>query len=103
MGLEVFSQPDAHSVTVVAMRVPPGVDTSAVRRMMREKYDIVIGGGQQELAGKILRIGTMGDISEADVIRAITALDETLRELGAEISSKAAVRAAEELLTQSPA
>lgn len=103
MGLEVFSQPDAHSVTVVAMRVPPGVDTSAVRRTMREKYDIVIGGGQQELAGKILRIGTMGDISEADVIRAITALDETLRELGAEISSKAAVRAAEELLTQSPA
>lgn len=90
MGLQLFSAADAHSVTVVAMHVPAGVDAAAVRRILREKHDIIIGGGQQELAGKILRIGTMGDISEADVKNALTALEETLHGLGADVKRGAA-------------
>ncbi len=52
LGLTLFSQPDAHSVTVVAMNVPEGVEQPAVGRTLREEFGIVIGGGQQELKGR---------------------------------------------------
>jgi aspartate aminotransferase-like enzyme len=83
MGLKLFSQPDAHSVTVVAMALPPGVDATAVRRTLREKHGMVIGGGQQELQGKILRIGTMGDVTQEDINACLSALEEQVRAVGA--------------------
>ncbi len=80
MGLELFSQPDAHSVTVVALKVPEGIDAAGIRRTLRERNGFVIGGGQQELAGKILRIGTMGDIQDADIEAVLAALAAALSE-----------------------
>jgi aspartate aminotransferase-like enzyme len=82
MGLEVFSAPDAHSVTVVSMRLPHGVDASRVRSILRDSYGITIGGGQQELKGKILRMGTMGAIGVGDVLRGIDSLERALEESG---------------------
>ena len=49
---------------------------------MRERDGIVMGGGQQELKGKIFRIGTMGDITRGDVLGALGALELALREHG---------------------
>ncbi len=94
LGLTVFSQPNAHSVTVVAMNVPAGIDQPAVGKTLREKYGIVIGGGQQELKGKIFRIGTMGDITQADVIGALAAFELSLREHGYEAPAGSAASAA---------
>jgi aspartate aminotransferase-like enzyme len=82
LGLTLFSRPDAHSVTVVAMNVPQGVDQPAVGKALREEFGIVIGGGQQELKGKIFRIGTMGDITQADVVGALAAFELVLRRNG---------------------
>jgi aspartate aminotransferase-like enzyme len=87
LGLELFSQPDAHSVTVVAMKAPVGVDAAAVRRTLREKHGMVIGGGQQELQGKILRIGTMGDITSGDISACLSVLGKILHEQGASLLS----------------
>jgi aspartate aminotransferase-like enzyme len=94
MGLELFSRPDAHSVTVVAVKVPVGADATEARRIMRERHGMTIGGGQQELKGKLLRIGTMGDIGEADILACIGALEETLRDVGGTINVGAGVPAA---------
>jgi aspartate aminotransferase-like enzyme len=82
LGLEVFSRPDAHSVTVVSMSVPDGVDAARVRAALDERFGIVMGGGQQELKGKILRMGTMGALAPADVIRGLDALERTLADAG---------------------
>jgi aspartate aminotransferase-like enzyme len=82
LGLTVFSRPGAHSVTVVAIDVPAGIEQPAVGRELREEFGIVIGGGQQELKGKIFRIGTMGDITQADVIGALAAFELVLRKHG---------------------
>ncbi len=71
LGLEPFSRHDAHSNTVVALKAPPNVDLAHVVRALREEYGIVISGGQEHLRGKILRIGTMGDIAQTDIIASV--------------------------------
>jgi aspartate aminotransferase-like enzyme len=100
MGLELFSAPDAHSVTVVALKLPAGGDAASIRRTLREEHGIVIGGGQQELKGKILRIGTMGDLGAADIIDAVAALEETLRAFAIEINAGVGTRAARDVFAK---
>ena len=43
-----------------AVTVPDGIDEAAVRRELRETFNIEIGAGMGPLAGKIWRIGIMG-------------------------------------------
>jgi aspartate aminotransferase-like enzyme len=82
LGLELLSLPGAHSNTVLAIRVPEGITGHEVGRALREDHGVVIGGGQEELKGKIWRIGTMGDISEVDLIGALAAFERVLRDNG---------------------
>ena len=53
---------------------------------MRDKYNIMISGCFDVLAGKVVRIGHMGENArEDDMAMTLDALDKTLRELGVEI------------------
>jgi aspartate aminotransferase-like enzyme len=81
-GIEILSKPGVHSVTVAALVAPAGVDVNAVRRELLEQHDMVFGGGQAELAGKIVRVGTMGDLTPADMLRGLEALDAVMRRHG---------------------
>ena len=45
---------------------------------IKENYNIVLGGGQQKLPGKIVRIGHMGWVEKKDIEDSINALKETL-------------------------
>jgi aspartate aminotransferase-like enzyme len=94
LGLTIFSQPGVHSVTVTAINVPEGVDGNAIRKALRAKYDVVIGGGQGKLVGKIIRIGAMGDLSPDDVLGALEALESEMRAGGATIAPGTARAAA---------
>lgn len=75
LGLEIFSQPGAHSVTVVTAKVPAGVDAAGLLRKLRDDRGVTLSGGQRDLKGKIVRMGTMGDVSQTDVLGAIGALE----------------------------
>jgi aspartate aminotransferase-like enzyme len=99
-GIELFSQPGSHSVTVVAMHVPPGLDVSAIRSALRDRYDVILGGGQAELKGKILRMGTMGDLTPADVRYGLESLAAVLREHGYAAADASAVDAARAVLDE---
>ncbi|MGZ3496725.1 MAG: pyridoxal-phosphate-dependent aminotransferase family protein [Vulcanimicrobiaceae bacterium] len=94
LGMEIFSQPDAHSVTVVASKVPEGVDAATLLRKLREERGVVLSGGQLELKGKIVRMGTMGDISQTDVLGAIGALEIALLQYDVPVHIGAGVQAA---------
>jgi aspartate aminotransferase-like enzyme len=98
LGLQTLSQPGAHSPTVVAIVVPEDVDAAAVTRELRERHGIVISGGQQELKGKIWRIGTMGALTPEDILRAVGALEEVLSERGWRSDPGAARSAASRVL-----
>jgi aspartate aminotransferase-like enzyme len=95
LGLSVYSQPGVHSVTVTAISVPDGVDGNAIRKALRAKYDVIIGGGQGKLVGKIIRIGTMGDLSTDDVLGALEALEGEMRDGGRDIAPGTARAAAQ--------
>jgi aspartate aminotransferase-like enzyme len=100
LGLEVFSRPDAHSVTVVALRAPAGIDVAALRGSLLNDYGIALGGGQAELKGKLLRIGTMGDVSPADVLRALESLEAVLARSGYTAPERGALDAARARLSE---
>lgn len=97
-GLSLLSQPGAHSVTVVAMKAPAGLDVAQVRAQLREEHGMILGGGQAELKGKILRMGTMGELSQTDVLRGLEALETVLRGGGRSIAAGAGMHAARSVL-----
>jgi len=99
LGFRVFSRAGAHSVTVVAAYPPDGLDASAFLKRLRERYGVVLSGGQGDLAGKIVRFGTMGDVTEGDVVGAIGAIELTLADLEASTTPGAGTKAAIEELS----
>ncbi|HOD65853.1 MAG TPA: alanine--glyoxylate aminotransferase family protein [candidate division Zixibacteria bacterium] len=64
LGLEFLVDESARLPQLNAVRVPTGVDEAAVRRRLLEEFNIEIGAGMGELAGKIWRIGLMGCSSD---------------------------------------
>jgi aspartate aminotransferase-like enzyme len=94
LGLELYAQPDVRSITVTAIVVPEGINGDGIRKAMREKRGLVLGGGQGKLAGKIIRIGTMGDISQTDVLGMLGALEMELLEAGFNVTVGSGVQAA---------
>ena len=98
MDVELLSRPGAHSNTVVAMRVPQPVDGAALLRTMRQQHGVVLGGGQEELKGKIWRMGTMGDISEVDLVGAIAAFERALQSGGWNVDMGSGTLAAQRAL-----
>ena len=84
-------------ITVVA--IPDGVDDLAVRGALLGRYGIEIGRGLGEFAGKVWRIGLMGESSKAEHIYALlAALEEILPGAGYEIPRGAGVAAASKAL-----
>lgn len=98
LGFTLVSAPNAHSATVVAAYPPEGVDVKALLKNLREKHRVVLSGGQGDLAGRILRFGTMGDVREVDLLGAIGAIELALMDLGYDITPGAATGAAIEAL-----
>jgi len=94
LGMPPFSAADAHSVTVVASKIRAGAEPAALLRKLREERGVVLSGGQGELKGKIVRVGTMGDISQTDVLGAIGAVEMALLEFGIPVRTGSGVQAA---------
>ena len=95
MGL-AFVVPEAERLPQLnAVRIPEGVDDAAVRRRLLEAFDLEIGAGLGELAGKVWRIGLMGHAcNRHNVLYCLTALEAVLGEAGASIERGAALPAA---------
>ena len=47
---------------------------------IRDRYDILLAGGQDHLKGKIFRVGHLGYINDRDIITVIAAIGNTLVE-----------------------
>jgi alanine-glyoxylate transaminase/serine-glyoxylate transaminase/serine-pyruvate transaminase len=58
------------------VNVPEGIDEAAVRRELRETFNIEIGAGMGPLAGKIWRIGLMGAGATSAHVKLLTSAFE---------------------------
>ncbi|HML06078.1 MAG TPA: alanine--glyoxylate aminotransferase family protein, partial [Methanobacterium sp.] len=96
IGLELFAQEEVSSATVTAIKMPEGVSDKDMRGTMRDKYKIVLAGGQDHLKGNVFRIGHMGNVTYRDIVTTISALEMTLKELGFDICLGNGVAAVEE-------
>jgi len=82
LGLEPYNRAAVASSTVVAVKVPPGLEGTAIVAHLRERYGTVIAGSRSpRLHNKVIRIGTMGAVSDADIATDLAHLEATLKDL----------------------
>ena len=64
-GLEVLcAVPEEYSSSLTAVMLPPGFDADRLRKIILEAYDMSLGTGLGRLAGKVFRIGHLGDFND---------------------------------------
>jgi aspartate aminotransferase-like enzyme len=61
---------------------PESIDSKALLKILREEDQVVFGGGQQQLEGKILRVGHLGFFEEVDLVEAMDKMEMRLRDTG---------------------
>jgi len=81
LGFTFFTDPDFMASTLSVVRYPEGVDDKAFRARLSEN-GVVVAGGLAATAGKVFRMGHMGNLTSADVRTAIDAVERTLAGLG---------------------
>ena len=52
------------------------------RKRIKNKFDILLAGGQDHLKGKIFRVGHLGYVNDRDIITVISAISNALLDLG---------------------
>jgi len=82
MGLTIFTQPNARSDVLTVINSPAGIHPKQIVGEIREKYGVLIAGGQGEIADKVFRITTIGTISEREIIATVGLLEMALVRLG---------------------
>ena len=98
LGIELAAQEGHRLWMLNSVTIPDGVDDAAVRSALLNDYNIEIGAGLGVFAGKVWRIGLMGESSSRDnVLRLLTALEAVLQKQGHECRPDAAVGAAQQV------
>ncbi len=78
-GLEILCrEPDHCSSTVTAILMPAGMDADAFRKVVLDNYDVSLGTGLGKVAGKVFRIGHLGDTNDLTVLAAIAGVEMSL-------------------------
>ena len=78
-ALSFFGQvPATRSVSVTTIAVAPGFDPEAMRTIARERFEVAIAGGLGPLAGRVFRIGHLGDINAAMVLGCLAGVEAAL-------------------------
>ena len=98
LGLKLLADDACASPAVTAVFPPDGVEADAFRKIIKEKYGVVLAGGQGKLKGKIFRVGHLGYADKMDVLIALAAIEMVLKELGQKVELGLGVAAAEEVL-----
>lgn len=99
MGLGLLVDEPYRLPQLNAVSVPDGVDEAEVRRQLLAKFGLEIGAGLGALAGKVWRIGLMGQSATPNnVLLCLSALEGVLTQMQADINSGVAHNAAQEIL-----
>lgn len=98
LGLQLFPKSPADSLTSVCM--PEGLKPNAVYAGLRDRANLTIAGGQDQLKGKIFRVAHMGYFDELDVFTLLSALEVILSQEGYLFSPGASIAAAMPILAE---
>lgn len=97
LGLKLLAQ-DIPSNAATGCFLPENIDGKAFVKYLRDKCGVSLAGGQDHLAGKILRISHLGYHDAFDTITAVSAIEMGLKKFGADIEFGKGVAAAQSVL-----
>ena len=96
-GLELCARaPKWNSDTVTAIMVPAGVNAAEVIDIAYRRYDLALGAGLARMAGRLFRIGHLGDLNELMLLGGIAGAEMAMRDVGMKITPGSGVAAAQE-------
>jgi alanine-glyoxylate transaminase / serine-glyoxylate transaminase / serine-pyruvate transaminase len=102
-GLEVLCQdPREYSSSLTAVLMPDGADADALRRLILERFDLSLGNGLGRLAGKVFRIGHLGDFNDLMLAGTLAGIEMGLKASGLPLAASG-VAAALDYLAQADA
>ena len=81
IGMPLFAA-EGHGSPAITAVAPEGIDAELLRKSVKERFDILLAGGQDHLKGKVFRIGHLGFVCDRDVLTAVSAIEATLQSLG---------------------
>lgn len=97
-GLPVCAEsPALYSDTVTAIRTPNGIDAREVIRIGYDRFNAAFGSGLGPLAGKVFRIGHIGDLNEGMCLTALGLAELSLHAAGAKVTFGSGVAAAQQV------
>ena len=96
LGLSLLAEEGHRLNPLTTLSIPQGIEDAKVRRALLNGYDIEIGGGLGEFAGKAWRVGLMGESArERNVFALLSALETILSKEGYEVAFGASLSAAQ--------
>ena len=96
LGLSLLAEEGHRLNPLTTLSIPQGIEDAKVRRALLNDYDIEIGGGLGEFAGKAWRVGLMGESArERNVFALLSALETILSKEGYEVAFGASLSAAQ--------
>lgn len=99
LGFSFFTQEPFLADTLSVVYYPEGVEDKSFRSTFYEN-GVVVAGGLGETAGKVFRVGHMGNLSIAQIYFALEALEKTLSSLGYKFESQSGISAARAILEE---
>jgi len=97
-GLEIVcAEPDDYSSTLTAVIVPDGHDADRLRELILSRYNMSLGAGLGRLAGRVFRIGHLGDLSDLSLAGALCGVQMGLSAAGVTVTGDGVARALEYL------
>jgi len=82
-GLEVLCEnPAEQSPVLTGVLMPPSHDADRFRRIALEKFNISLGSGLGKVAGKVFRIGHLGECNELSLLGALSGVEMGLAAAG---------------------
>lgn len=97
LGFTILANPDYRAYTLSNVIYPEGTDDAQFRKVLAEE-GVQVAGGLGPYAGKMFRLGHMGNIDAHDMISVIAAIERTMKRCGMEVTMGAGVAAVQEAL-----
>jgi len=96
-GLKLCAKaPKWYSNTVSAIMMPEGTNAADVIDVAFRRYNLALGAGLARMAGKLFRIGHLGDLNELMLLGAIAGAEMAMRDVGLQLTPGVGVAAAAE-------
>jgi len=96
-GLELCARaPKWNSDTVTAIMVPSGINGAEIIDVAYRRYNLALGAGLARMAGRLFRIGHLGDLNELMLLGGIAGAEMAMRDVGVPIDLGSGVAAAQE-------